>query len=118
MQHFFLEGNFSMGSTMGECSLLCSYDALFPKTTWEFYEAGGRGDLETLFRIHALFSDVEHKLFAHCTRDMIDGSFDKTFLWLRNPNFSNRLLPPYIGLSDDESGLCREIFEEHFTDIP
>ena len=34
LQHFFLEGGFAFGSLLGECSLLCSYDALFPKTTW------------------------------------------------------------------------------------
>ena len=33
-------------------------------------------------------------------REMIDSSFDKTFIWLCDPGFSNRLLPPYVGLSE------------------
>jgi len=48
---------------------------------------------------------------------MIDGSFDKTFIWLRHPEFSNRMLPPYIGLNEDESRLCREIFEARYRHI-
>ena len=48
---------------------------------------------------------------------MIDGSYDKTFIWLRDPEFSNRLLPPYLGLSDEESRECRRVFDEHYRDI-
>ena len=118
LQHFLLEGNFALGCTIGECSLLCSYDSLFPRTTWQFFEAGQRRDLPELFRIAELFYRVDAKLFAHCSRQMIDGSYDKTFLWLRDADFSNRLLPPYIGLSEDESQTCREIFQAHFQDIP
>ena len=118
LQHFLLEGNFAMGCTMGECSLLCSYDALFPQTTWQFFEAGVRRDLPELFRITQLLFDVGEDLFAHIERDHIDGAFDKLFVWLRDPAFSNRLLPPYDGLSEDDSRICREIFDARFADIP
>lgn len=115
IQHFFLEGNFAMGCTLGECSLLCSYDCVFPKLTWDFFEAGKRRDLPELFRITEFLRRFENHLFTHCARDMIDGAFDKTFVWLRDPEFSSRLLPPYVGLSDEESRVCREIFEEHYA---
>lgn len=118
LQHFLLEGNFAMGCTVGECSLLCSYDVLFPETTWQFFDAGLRKDLVELFRITKLLRDVDEALFAHCSREMIDGGYDKTFIWLRDPEFSNRMLPPYIGLSDEESHVCREVFEKHFSHIP
>ena len=117
LQHFFLEGNFALGSTMGECSLLCSYDVLFPKTIWKFYEAGIGQDMPELFRIAELLFDADRRLFAHCPRDMIDGSFDKTFIWLRDPRFSNRMLPPYIGLSEEESKKTRQVFKEHLAHI-
>lgn len=117
LQHFFLEGNFAMGCTMGECSLLCSYGVLFPKTTWQFFEAGVRGDLAEMFRITKLLCDANEFLFSHYLRDMIDGSFDKTFIWLRHPEFSNRLLPPYIGLSDEESRVCRAVYQEQLGHI-
>jgi len=117
LQHFFLEGNFAMGCTLGECSLLCSYDVVFPKLTWKFFEAGKKKDLPELFRITEFLRRFENKLFAHCERDMIDGCYDKTFVWLRNPNFSNRMLPPYIGLSEEESTRCRELFESEYASV-
>ena len=118
LQHFFLEGNFAMGCTLGECSLLCSYGVLFPKTSWQFFEAGIKHDLPELFRITRLFWECGEDLFAHCPREMIDGSYDKTYIWLRNPDFSNRLLPPYIGLNQEESRICRQVFEEKYSAVP
>ena len=117
LQHFFLEGNFAMGSTLGECSLLCSHSVLFPKTTWKFFEAGVKKDLEELFRITKLLWDVGAELFAHCTRDMIDGSFDKTFIRLRKAHFSNRLQPPYMGLSEEEFAECQKVLENRFGHV-
>ena len=118
LQHFLLEGNFAMGCTLTECSLLCSFDALFPKTTWQFFEAGKNKDLEELFRITRLFHDACETLLSVCQREMIDGAYDKTFLWLVDPSFSNRLLPPYLGLSEEESVAVREVYDEHFASIP
>ena len=117
LQHFFLEGNFAMGCTLGECSLLCSYDALFPETAWKFYQAGVNKDLPELFGITRLLWEVGEDLFAHCSRDMIDSCFDKTFLWLRDPSFSNRVLPPYVGLTDEESRICREVFDSKYKSL-
>ncbi len=117
LQHFFLEGGFAFGCLLGECSLLCSYDTLLPKTTWEFFEAGKRRDLETLFRIHQFLNEVDKVLFAHCSREMIDGAYDKTFLRLKNPRFSNRVLPPYVGLSDEEFAVCARQFATHYAHV-
>jgi len=38
------------------------------------------GDLDSLFRITKLRWEVGEDLFAHVTRDLIAGSFDKTFI--------------------------------------
>ena len=118
LQHFLLEGNYAMGCTLAECSLLCSFDALFPQTTWQFFEAGKNKDLEEVFRITELFHDACNRLLSACQRDMIDGAYDKTFLWLVDPSFSNRLLPPYLGLSEEESAAVRQVYDEHFASIP
>ena len=106
-----------MGCTLGECSLLCSHDGLYPKTTWRFFEAGVQRDLPELFWIARLLWERGEDLFAHCSRDMSDGSFDKTFAWLRDPSFSNRMLPPYIGFSEEESRKCREVYEKKYSQI-
>jgi len=51
-------------------------------------------------------------------RDLIAGSFGKTFIWLKDPEFSNRILPPCVGLSEKESRICRDIYKSRFADIP
>ena len=50
-------------------------------------------------------------------RDVIDGAYDKTMVWLRDPDFPKRLLPPYIGLSDAELRACREIHERELKHL-
>lgn len=118
LQHFLLESNFAMGCSIGECSLLCSQAGLFPETTWRLFQAGLDDDLPELFRITALLHGVTRRLFAHCQRRMIDGCYDKTFLWLRDPQFPTRMLPPYLGLSDEERQTCRAVFDAEFRQIP
>ena len=117
LQHFLLENAFAMGCTIGECSLLCSWDVLCPNTTRRFFEAGLKRDLDELFRITYLFDDASHKLFGHLNRQMIDPGYDKTMVWLRTCEFSNRILPPYLGMSDEESNTCRQIYEEQLAHL-
>ena len=117
IQPFLLENGFAMGCTIGECSLLCSWDLLCPKTTRRFYEAGLRCDFDELFRITYEFDSASRKLFGQCKRQMIDPAYDKTMAWLRDPEFSNRILPPYIGMSEEESNTCRRIYEQELSHL-
>jgi dihydrodipicolinate synthase/N-acetylneuraminate lyase len=111
LQHFFLEGGYAMGSLLGECSLLCSFGEIWPKATWAFFEAGQKKDLETLWRLHRQINDAGGLLFSEVASEHIDGAYDKTMAWLLDRRFSNRLLPPYLGLSESESRRVAEIFE-------
>jgi len=117
LQHFLLENGYAIGCLFGECSLLCSYDQLFPKKTWEFYEAGVRRDQAAAFKYQAFFHDVGTALFAHCAGGKIDSAYDKTLAWLADPDFSYRLLPPYQGMSDAEANECRRIYETCYKDV-
>ena len=117
IQPFLLENGFAMGCTIGECSLLCSWDLLCPKTTRRFYEAGLRCDFDELFRITYEFDSASRKLFGQCKRQMIDPAYDKTMAWLRDPEFSNRILPPYLGMSEEESNTCRRIYEQELSHL-
>jgi len=117
LQHYLLETNFAMGCAIGECSLLCSFAVLFPKTTQEFFDAGRRGDLQALFRLAALFQQASNDLFAPFGRRMIDGGYDKALAWLRDGAFPTRLLPPYIGPSERELAAMRAVFDAHYRDI-
>lgn len=117
LQHFFLENGYAFGCLWGECSLLCSFDLLFPKSTWEFYEAGQQRDLATLWRLHKDFNEVETILFGDLETEHIDGAFDKTFCWLKDPGFSNRLLPPYLGLTKEQSENVRRHYLERCSHL-
>jgi dihydrodipicolinate synthase/N-acetylneuraminate lyase len=117
LQHFFLENGYAFGCLWGECSLLCSFDLLFPKSTWEFYEAGQQRDLATLWRLHKDFNEVETTLFGDLETEHIDGAFDKTFCWLKDPGFSNRLLPPYLGLTKEQSENVRRHYLERCSHL-
>ena len=37
---------------LGDCSLLCSFGTLFPKLSWQWFEAGRTNDVDALWRIH------------------------------------------------------------------
>ena len=117
LQHFLLECNFAMGCTLGECSLLCSHASSFPRTTWRFFQAGVDRDLDTLFRTTRFFYEVTTSLVGQCARRMIDGAYDKVFVRLRHPHFPSRLLPPYEGMSEEEFGRCRALFEQRYAHI-
>ena len=117
LQHFFLEGGFAFGCLLGECSLLCSFEGLFPETTWDFFEAGKNRDLENLFRIHKILNEVDKVLFSHCVRGMIDGAYDKALAALKNAKFSPRLLPPYLGMTEEEFSFCRVQFLSHYSNL-
>ncbi|HWB54824.1 MAG TPA: dihydrodipicolinate synthase family protein [Tepidisphaeraceae bacterium] len=113
LQHFFLENGFVFGCIWGECSFLSSFAELFPKLTRQLFDAGRTGQWELACRLHKEINELEGILFGHVEGEHIDGTFDKTLCWLKNPRFSNRLLPPYIGLSEAESREVRERFKKH-----
>lgn len=117
LQHFFLENGYAFGCLWGECSLLCSYDLLFPQATWRFYEAGQKLNHPELWRLHKEFNELETLLFGDVETDHIDGAFDKTFAWLKNPRFSNRLLPPYLGLNAEQSAKVRMNYESRCSHL-
>jgi dihydrodipicolinate synthase/N-acetylneuraminate lyase len=115
LQHFLTESGYAHGCLLGECSLLCSFAGLFPRTTHAFFEAGRRGQLAALWRLHVQLNGVERVLFSHCGRDMVDGAYDKAILWLSDPRFPYRLLPPYQGLTAAEASRCRAAFRRAFA---
>jgi dihydrodipicolinate synthase/N-acetylneuraminate lyase len=118
LQHFLLETNFAMGCTVAPCSLLCSFAGLFPKTTRQFFQAGLDGDVAALFTATRFFQQAARDLFAPLHRRMIDGGYDKTLTWLRDAYFPTRLLPPYLGPSEQELAAVRAVFDARYRDVP
>ncbi|MDR3676733.1 MAG: dihydrodipicolinate synthase family protein [Acidobacteriota bacterium] len=114
LQHCFLENAFAFGCLFGECSLLCSLGLLFPKLTHRFFELGRTRKMPELMAMHKEINQILNSLIEPVRETHIDGAYDKMFAWLRDPAFPMRLLPPYHGLSEEETRLARGIFESRF----
>jgi dihydrodipicolinate synthase/N-acetylneuraminate lyase len=117
IQHFFLQQSFAYGSVFGECSLLCSMAGVFPKLAREYFEAGRSGDIRRAFQIQAKFVELGEGLYGHVKGPYMDGAYDKFLVWLTDPTFPRRLLPPYQTFSDEEAALGRRFYEQHCRDI-
>lgn len=116
LQHFLLEANYVDGREIGRCSLLCSVGLLFPRLTQRLYAAGSRGDFAEASRISQFLCGFVKELFQQCSRTPIDSAYDKIYVWLRNPEFPLRLLPPYLGFSEEERSYCRRVYEERYQE--
>jgi dihydrodipicolinate synthase/N-acetylneuraminate lyase len=101
LQHFLSEMGYVYGCLFGECSILASFVMNWPKLH-ALLEAGKRRDTTTLTAIHREISVVIQSLCETVPDGRIDGSYDKLFEKMYDPEFPLRLLPPYIGSSDDE----------------
>jgi dihydrodipicolinate synthase/N-acetylneuraminate lyase len=117
LQHCFLENSFAFGCLFGECSLLSSLILLFPKLTHQFFALGRTCQIPGLMEMHKTINQIIPSLIGHITEQHIDGAYDKVFVWLRDPTFPLRLLPPYRGLSEEEARLTRKAFESSFAHI-
>jgi dihydrodipicolinate synthase/N-acetylneuraminate lyase len=111
LQHFFLQHDFALGSLFGECSLLCAMAGVFPELTREYFEAGRRRDLARAFEIQAKFMEIGEGLFGHIKTLHMDGAYDKFMVWLVDPEFPRRLLPPYETFSDSDAQRGRAYYE-------
>lgn len=101
LQHFLSENGFVYGSLFGECSILASFIMNWPKLQ-SLLAAGQRQDVAALLAIQAEIRVVIDTLFQTVPDGRIDGSYDKLFEKMYDPEFPLRLLPPYIGSSDAE----------------
>lgn len=117
LQHFLVEQGFPYGCLYGECSLLCSFQGVFPNLTKQLYEAGSSGDLDTAFAIQRRMLEMLDGFFGHITTMYMDGAWDKFFSSLVDPEFPRRLLPPYETLPDEDAARGKEYYDTHCQDI-
>ena len=117
LQHFFLQHSFAYGCVFGECSLLCSMAGLFPKLTREYFEASRSGDIARAFQIQARFVELGEGLYGHVKGTYMDGAYDKFLVWLADPSFPRRLLPPYETFSDADAAIGRRYYETRCRDV-
>lgn len=117
LQHFFLQHSFAYGSLFGECSLLCSMAGLFPNLTRAYYEAGRTGDIAGAFELQTRFIAIGESLYGTARSAHMDGAYDKLLVWLRDPAFPRRLLPPYETFPEEDAARARQAYEKHWSHI-
>lgn len=101
LMHFLSESGYMYGSLFGECGILASFIMNWPKLH-ALFDAGKRRDAQTMAKILREIDIVTETLFETIPGDRIDGSYDKLFEKMYDPKMPLRLLPPYIGSSDEE----------------
>jgi len=101
LQHFLSEAGYVYGSLFGECGILASFIMNWPKLK-ALFDAGQRRDVATMVAIQREVDIVLRTLFETIPDNRIDGSYDKLFEKMYEPDMPLRLQPPYIGSSDEE----------------
>lgn len=115
LQHFFSETGYLYGSLLGECSILASLVTGWPKLH-AIFEAGKQRDVA---QYPAFVAECElfTKLLFDCVGDTrIDGAYDKIFDKLLVPEIPLRLLPPYVGTSDEEFARFEKLLREQLPE--
>jgi dihydrodipicolinate synthase/N-acetylneuraminate lyase len=99
LRHFLNEHGFVYGSLIGECGLLISLGTLNLGQGKRYFEAGRRGEMDTLLRMEADLTRLGDTLVGTVGggRTLIDAAYDKVLWWLHDHRFPLRLLPPYQG---------------------
>ena len=101
LQHFLSESGYIYGSMFGECSILASFIMNWPKLQ-ALWEAGRRKDVATMISIQHEIDVLMRTLLEVVPDNRIDGSYDKLFEKMYDFEFPLRLLPPYVGSSEEE----------------
>lgn len=100
--HFVTELDYAMACLLGgTCGHLVSISAIHPGRSREFFEAGQKGDHESLKRMTHDLKLILDKVIAVVAQDKghMDGAYDKLFSRLADPEFPLDLLSPYQGAS-------------------
>lgn len=109
LRHFLTEGGYAVGALLGDVGFLVSVASINPALARAFYGAGVRRDAAALAEFGRELALIHDDLLAAAEPEQfIDGAYDKVFNKLHDPDFPLRLLPPYLGWSDDQFMRFRE----------
>ncbi|MCX7423107.1 MAG: dihydrodipicolinate synthase family protein [Planctomycetia bacterium] len=115
LQHFLSEAGYVYGSQFGECGILASFVMNWPKLR-ALFAAGKSNDRARLPPLQRELDIVLQTLFEAIHAGRIDGAYDKLFAKLYDPDFPLRLLPPYVGASDEEYQTFHRLLAERLPE--
>ena len=102
IRFFNLEMAYGYASMFSEAGFLMSYCNLSFAKAWEYFNAGVSRDFEAIVRLHREIGMLIKINNATLPGGKLDGSYDKLFVKAHIPEFPQRLLPPYEGVSDED----------------
>ena len=100
--HFVTELDYAAACLLGGAvGLLVSVSAIHPGRSREFFDAGQRGDGDTLRRLTCELSQIRTQVIATVAQERghMDGAYDKLYARIADPEFPLDLLSPYQGAS-------------------
>jgi dihydrodipicolinate synthase/N-acetylneuraminate lyase len=115
LQHFLSENGYAYGALFGECGVLVSFTTNWAKQR-ALFEAGKRHDVATLISIEREIGVLIGTLLETVPDGRIDGAYDKLFEKMYDPEFPLRMLPPYVGSSDEEFRAFVRLLGERLPD--
>ena len=113
---YLVDGGYTFGAMVGRFGFLNSFYSINMKLAWEYFEAGQNRDYETLLHGDAFYRDASG-CFSFMERPLIDSAYDKSIERVADPDFDNKLYPPYMGLTEEEfdrlNKSMREVIEKY-----
>lgn len=101
LRHFFTEPGFGYASLFGEAGLLLSMSCINPGRARLLFEAAKSGDVPTVVALTRELAELVSELVATLGSTRMDAVYDKCYSRILDPEFPLRLLPPYIGSTDE-----------------
>ena len=115
LRHFFTELGYAAGSAIGEPGFLVSFASSSLRGALAYFRAGVARDLAALNATALELSGVHRALVeAVGPGPHMDGAFDKLFSRLHVPEFPLRLLPPYLGASEEAFHTYRAVLRSRY----
>ena len=100
LRFFLTENGFAEGSLTGDFGLLLSIASTNIAKARQYYRAGIQKDVRVLRSMQKELKIMVATL-ADVVGSRIDGGYDKIFSKIRTPSFPLRLLPPYLGATEE-----------------
>lgn len=100
--HFVTELDYAAACLLGfPCGFLVSVSSIQPALCREFFDSGRRGDAAALRRMTSELFRIRARVLGTVSAEQghMDGSFDKIYARLADPDFPLDLLSPYQGAS-------------------
>lgn len=104
---YFVDNGYTFGSMFGECGFLNSFASVDFGLSWKHFEAGRTKDYKTLLKMESYLFALT-RAFSEAPDDRIDAAYDKSIERVNLPELSQRLYPPYEGISDEDFEKVKE----------